>query len=67
MTGWVSPTLTGEIFAEPLIFNGAVYAATLDNMVYALNQATGAVIWSNSVGAPQTSGWVCGNISPTRG
>jgi outer membrane protein assembly factor BamB len=65
MTGWVSPTLTGEIFAEPLIFNGAVYAATLDNMVYALNQATGAVIWSNSVGAPQTSGWVCGNISPT--
>lgn len=63
--GWTSPTLIGEIFAEPLIFNGAVYVATLQNMVYALNQSTGAVIWSKSVGAPQTGGWSCGNISPT--
>ena len=63
--GWVNATLDGEIYAEPLIFNGVVYAATLNNTVYALNQATGAVVWSMHVGAPQTGGWACGNISPT--
>ena len=63
--GWVNTTLDGEIYAEPLIFNGVVYAATLNNTVYALNQATGAVVWSKNVGAPQTGGWVCGNVSPT--
>lgn len=64
-TGWVSSTLDGQVYAEPLIFNGVVYAATLNNSVYALNQSTGAVIWSKNVGAPQTGGWTCGNISPT--
>src|SRR6266851_8107359 len=63
--GWVNTTLDGEIYAEPLIFNGVVYAATLNNTVYALNQATGAVAWSMHVGAPQGSGWICGNVSPT--
>src|SRR6266849_5367836 len=63
--GWVNTTLDGEIYAEPLIFNGVVYAATLNNTVYALNQATGAVVWSMHVGTPQGSGWICGNVSPT--
>jgi outer membrane protein assembly factor BamB len=64
-TGWVSGVMDGEVFASPLIFNGVVYAATLGNTVYAFNQATGATIWSKNVGAPQTSGWTCGNINPT--
>lgn len=64
-TGWVSPALDGEVFAEPLIFNGVVYTATLNNTVYALNQSTGAVVWQKNVGAPQVGGWACGNISPT--
>src|SRR5437588_11655545 len=45
-TGWTSPTLDGEVFASPLVFNGVVFAATLQNTVYALNQSTGAVLWS---------------------
>jgi len=61
--GWTSPTLDGQVYAEPLIFNGVVYTATLNGTVYALNQATGAVIWSKNVGTAQTGGWACGNIA----
>jgi len=61
-TGWVSPTLDGQVYAEPLIYNSVVYAATLNDTVYALNQSTGAVIWSKHVGTPQTTGWQCGNV-----
>ena len=63
--GWTSAAMDGEVFAEPLIFNGVVYAATLNNTVYAFNQSSGAPVWSKNVGAPQTSGWGCGNINPT--
>src|SRR5207244_8364714 len=58
------PTLDGEIYAEPLIFNGAVYVATLNNMVYALSQSDGSVLWSNHLGTPQATGWICGNVAP---
>ena len=64
-TGWTSAAMDGEVFASPLIFNGVVYAATLRNTVYAFNQADGTLLWSKNVGAPQTSGWGCGNINPT--
>src|SRR6267143_2467890 len=63
-TGWVSAVLDGQVYASPLVFNGVVYAATLINTVYALNQATGALMWQKNVGAPQTGGWICGNVAP---
>jgi outer membrane protein assembly factor BamB len=63
-TGWTSAALDGQIYAEPLIFNGLVYSATLNNTVYAIDQATGLTVWSNHLGTPQGSGWVCGNVSP---
>jgi FG-GAP-like repeat/PQQ-like domain len=61
-TGWVSPVMDAEVYASPLIYNGVVYAATLNNTVYAFNQSTGATLWSKHLGTPQTSGWGCGNI-----
>ena len=64
-TGWTSGAMDGELYAEPLIYNGVVYAATLNNTVYAFRQSDGGALWSKHVGAPQTSGWVCGNINPT--
>ena len=64
-TGWTSVALDGQIYGEPLVYGGLVYVATLNNTVYALNQSTGAVVWSRNLGAPQTSGWQCGNINPT--
>jgi polyvinyl alcohol dehydrogenase (cytochrome) len=63
--GWVSPTLDGDVYGEPLVYNGLVYVATLNNSVYALNQSDGTIVWSVHLGAPQTSGWGCGNINPT--
>ena len=63
-SGWVSGALDGSVYAEPLIYNGLVYAATLNNSVYALDQFTGAVVWQRPLEAPVTSGWVCGNVSP---
>ncbi len=62
--GWTQPALDGEVFAEPLIYNGLVYVATLNNTVYALNQSDGSIVWQMPLGAPETFGWNCGNVSP---
>jgi outer membrane protein assembly factor BamB len=62
--GWALTALDAEVYAEPLIYNGLVYTATLNNTVYALNQSTGAVVWQNHLGAPVLSGWRCGNVAP---
>lgn len=62
--GWTETTLDAEVYAEPLVYNRLVYAATLNNTVYALNQSTGAVVWQKNVGVPVSSGWQCGNVSP---
>ena len=64
IAGWVSPVMDQEVYAEPLVYDGIVYAATLNNTVYAFNQSSGHTIWSNHLGAPQAGGWVCGNVSP---
>ena len=63
--GWVSPTLDETVYDEPLVYNGMVYVGTSNNTVYALNQGTGAIVWSQHLGAPQTGGWSCGNVNPT--
>jgi outer membrane protein assembly factor BamB len=65
---WASPALDGEIYGEPLVLSGRVYVATESNTVYALSVATGAVVWSTSLGRPVPSGSLpCGDISPTVG
>jgi outer membrane protein assembly factor BamB len=63
-TGWTSATLDDEVYAEPLIYNGLVYTATLNNTVYAIDQATGLTAWTQNLGTPQGGGWVCGNVAP---
>jgi hypothetical protein len=60
--GWTSPVLDDEVYAEPLVYNGVVYTATLNDTVYALNQSDGTILWSKNVGAPQTSGWSCSGL-----
>lgn len=62
--GWTESPLDGEVYAEPLVYNGFVYVATLNNTVYAINVATGVPAWSKHLGSPQSSGWVCGNVAP---
>ena len=63
-TGWVSGTFDAQVYAEPLVYQGVVYVATLNNTVYAINQADGTTLWFKNLGAPTTGGWICGNVSP---
>jgi outer membrane protein assembly factor BamB len=65
---WTSPALDGQLYGEPLAWNGHVFVATEDDTVYALSAATGAIEWSSHVGTPVPSGSLpCGDISPTVG
>src|SRR5216683_603924 len=63
-TGWTSGIFDDRVYGEPVVYQGVVYAATLSNTVYALNQTDGSLIWSKNLGAPTTGGWICGNVSP---
>ncbi|MGA2835036.1 MAG: PQQ-binding-like beta-propeller repeat protein [Acidimicrobiales bacterium] len=67
---WTSPVLDGQLYGQPLIASGRVYAATENDTVYALAADTGAVLWSNHVGtpfSPSTVHGLCGDINPTVG
>ena len=62
-------TIVGNVYAAPLYIEGGpsgpmVIVATESNNVYALNAATGAIIWQRNVGTAVTSGLPCGNINP---
>jgi polyvinyl alcohol dehydrogenase (cytochrome) len=60
---WTSPTLDGQLYAQPLIVGSQVIEATENNTVYSLSAATGYVQWSTHLGAPRTSSKSCGDIS----
>jgi outer membrane protein assembly factor BamB len=62
---WKSQMLDGAIYAEPLAYDGMVFAATENNSVYALNVTSGSIIWHENLGAPVTSGLPCGDINPS--
>jgi hypothetical protein len=63
--------VTGNVYAQPLFWRasgvkpGEVIVATESNVVEALNSATGAVLWSTTLGTPvPLSALPCGNIDP---
>ena len=62
--------IVGNVYAQPLYVEDSaggaamVIAVTESNNVYALNAATGSIIWQRNVGTPITSGLPCGNINP---
>ena len=65
---WTSPTLDGQLYGEPLVFDDLVYVATENDIVYALSAATGAIAWSARLGNPVPSKLLpCSNINPTVG
>jgi outer membrane protein assembly factor BamB len=72
---WTAP-VEGEIYAEPLVVSGVaaggatprtmIYTVTERDLVYALDAATGRVVWGPvSVGSPvPRASLPCGNIDP---
>jgi outer membrane protein assembly factor BamB len=63
--------VNGKVYASPLYVQpgpgdkGTFYVATESNDVYALDEATGAAVWHQNMGAaPTQTGAGCGNISP---
>jgi polyvinyl alcohol dehydrogenase (cytochrome) len=65
---WQSPDLGAPIWSQPLILGSRAYVATVGDEIYALNVATGEVVWEKSVGTPVPSGELpCGDITPTVG
>jgi outer membrane protein assembly factor BamB len=65
---WQTPTLQGHIWGQPLIYGSRVYVATEHDQVYALDAATGRVLWQRSAGSPVPSGELaCGDIDPEVG
>lgn len=63
---WESPTLDGPVYAQPLVDGDRVFVATQADSVYALDAATGEVIWHTNVGEPVPRSLLpCGNIDPT--
>ncbi|HEY6275559.1 MAG TPA: choice-of-anchor D domain-containing protein [Streptosporangiaceae bacterium] len=52
-------TVSGAVFAQPLVLGSTVYVATENDQVYAFNAGTGAQIWHTSLGSP----FVIGKVS----
>ena len=65
---WTSPTLDGELYGEPLVYDNRVYVATENDYAYALSATNGRMIWSRHLATPvPSSDLPCGDISPTVG
>jgi len=65
---WTSPILVGQLYGEPLAYSNLVLVATERDVVYALSDVNGKVVWSRHLAAPvPSSALPCGNIAPSVG
>jgi outer membrane protein assembly factor BamB len=66
---WVAAAqLDGPVYAQPLVYGSFVYVATENDTIYALDAATGAVVWQRSIGTAVPAGALpCGDIQPAVG
>lgn len=65
---WQSLDLGAPIWSQPLILGSRAYVATVGDEIYALDAATGKVIWRKSAGTPvPDKDVVCGDVEPTVG
>ena len=64
-TRWVSPSLDGDLYAQPLLVGSGVVMATENDSVYLLDASDGAVVWKTHLGEPMSgSSLPCGNVDP---
>jgi outer membrane protein assembly factor BamB len=65
---WQTPALDGPMWAQPLVYGTRVYVATGNDTVYALDAATGAVVWQKHLATPVPAVQLsCGDIKPNVG
>jgi iron transport multicopper oxidase len=64
-----STTVTGQVYAQPLVSNNVLLVCTQSNWIYGLNPITGAILWSRKVGNPVNATDVagCTDITPVIG
>ena len=63
-----SPPLDGLQWSQPLVYGSHVYVATENDTIYALDAATGAIVWQKHLATPVPAGKLpCGDISPVVG
>jgi outer membrane protein assembly factor BamB len=61
---WSTP-LDGAVYGEPLVVDGRVIAATEGDSVYALDPASGRIVWRRHLGSPvPLASLPCGDIDP---
>jgi outer membrane protein assembly factor BamB len=64
-TRWVSPSLDGDLYAQPLLVGNRVVIATENDTVYVLDASDGAVVWKTHLGeAVSGSALPCGDVDP---
>ncbi len=63
--------LFGQIYAQPIVANGTLIAATETNNVYGVDPTTGSVRWTVNLGTPwpahvtgPSTTWSCNDMSP---
>jgi outer membrane protein assembly factor BamB len=62
---WQSAPLAGDVYAEPLVYGPYVYVATETDTIYALEAASGRIVWEQHLGTPvPNSELPCGTIEP---
>ncbi|HEY5435201.1 MAG TPA: PQQ-binding-like beta-propeller repeat protein [Candidatus Limnocylindrales bacterium] len=60
-----SANLDGAVYGQPIVVGGRIFAATENDTVYALDPASGAILWQHHLGTPvPLSTLPCGNIDP---
>jgi hypothetical protein len=65
-----STTLSGQIYAQPLVYQGTVFVATESDIVSAIDGNSGAIKWQRQVGTPEPGLTVapgCTDLAPTHG
>ena len=65
-----STAVDGQVYAQPLLYDGTLLAATEQNHVYGLNPATGAIKWEKTLphGVPWNPAEIgCADLTPAIG
>jgi len=63
-----STAISGQQYAQPLLINSNVIAATMRNIVYSINGSTGAINWQRQLATPEPMAVIgCSAVTDTVG